>query len=115
MAYMTELLGSQVISYDKVNQLRHVRYLKDKAGVLALMKRHAAILKPKFEAVLSKLDQELAPLGIASWNHPKGGYFVSMDGMECTAKRTLQLCTGGRRGHDRRRRDIPLWGRSPGP
>ncbi len=92
MAYMTELLGSQVISYDKVNQLRHVRYLKDKAGVLALMKRHGAILKPKFEAVLSKLDQELAPLEIASWTRPKGGYFVSMDGMECTAKRTLQLC-----------------------
>ena len=76
----------------KVNQQRHVLYLKDKATTLALMRRHAAILAPKFRAVTDALDREIAPLGIASWTHPKGGYFVSLDAMPGTAKRTLQLC-----------------------
>ena len=79
MAYMMKLLNAQIISYDKVNQLRHVRYLKDKAGVLALMKRHAAILAPKFQCVLDNLDREIAPLGFASWQHPMGGYFISVN------------------------------------
>ena len=57
-----------------------------------LMKKHAAFMKPKFEAVLSTLDREIAPLEIASWSHPKGGYFVSFDAMPGTAKRTLALC-----------------------
>ena len=56
------------------------------------MRRHAAILAPKFRAVTDALDREIAPLGIASWTHPKGGYFVSLDAMPGTAKRTLQLC-----------------------
>ena len=56
------------------------------------MKKHAAFMKPKFEAVLSTLDREIAPLEIASWSHPKGGYFVSFDAMPGTAKRTLALC-----------------------
>ena len=90
--YMTGLLGIQTISYDKVNQLRHVRFLKDKAHTLELMKQHAAIMKPKFEAVLSALDREIAPLGIAQWKRPKGGYFVSVDTMDGLAKRTLALC-----------------------
>ena len=90
--YMMGLLGIQTISYDKVNQLRHVRFLKDKAHTLELMKQHAAIMKPKFEAVLSALDREIAPLGIAQWKRPKGGYFISVDTMDGLAKRTLALC-----------------------
>ena len=90
--YMVSLLGVQTISYDKVNQLRHVRFLKDKEHTLALMKQHAAIMKPKFDAVVGALDREIAPLGIASWKRPKGGYFVSVDTMDGLAKRTLALC-----------------------
>lgn len=90
--YMTGLLSIQTISYDKVNQLRHVRYLKDKAHTLELMKRHAGVLGPKFKTVLDALDKEIAPLGIASWKRPSGGYFVSLDTMDGLAKRTLALC-----------------------
>ncbi len=90
--YMVKLLGVQMISYDKVNQLRHVKYLKDKAHTLALMKRHAEIMAPKFQVVLEVLEREIAPLGFASWNKPKGGYFVTLDTMPGTAKRALQLC-----------------------
>ncbi len=90
--YMVSLLGVQTISYDKLNQLRHVRYLRDKEHTLALMKQHAAIMKPKFDVVVGALDREIAPLGIASWKRPKGGYFVSVDTMDGLAKRTLALC-----------------------
>ena len=90
--YMLKLLGNQTISYDKLNQLRHVRFLKDKAHTLEIMKRHAAIMSPKFAAVTDWLDREIAPLKIASWNDPKGGYFVSLNAMPGTAKRTLALC-----------------------
>ncbi len=90
--YMQKLMGVQMISYDKVNQLRHVRYLKDRAGTLALMKKHAAILKPKFAIVLETLEREIAPCGIAEWQKPKGGYFVSVNTMEGIAGRTLALC-----------------------
>ena len=90
--YMAGLITYQSISYDKVNQLRHVRYLKDKAHTLALMKKHAAVLGPKFRTVLDALDREIAPLGIASWKRPTGGYFISVDTMDGLAKRTLDLC-----------------------
>jgi len=90
--YMSNLIGIQAISYDKVNQLRHVKFLKDKATTLDLMKKHAAIMKPKFDAVVNALDQEIAPLGIATWQRPKGGYFVSVNTMDGLAKRTLALC-----------------------
>ena len=89
--YYESLLTYQTISYDKVNQLRHVRYLKDKAGVLALMQRHAAVLAPKFTAVLDALRTEIAPLQIATWTEPKGGYFVSVNAMPGTAKRVVAL------------------------
>jgi len=92
LAHLLKLMGTQIISYDKVNQRRHVLYLKDKAHTLELMKRHAAVLGPKFKAVTDALDREIAPLGIASWTHPKGGYFVSLDAMPGTAKKTLALC-----------------------
>ena len=90
--YMTKLMGVQMISYDKVNQLRHVRYLKDKAHTLEIMKRHASVMGPKFAVVSDWLDREIKPLGFAQWNHPKGGYFVSLNTMPGTAKRALELC-----------------------
>ena len=92
MAYMEKLLTVQVISFDKVNQQRHVLYLKDKAHTLELMKKHAAIMGPKFRCVVDALDREIAPLEIASWRRPKGGYFVTLNAMPGTAKRTLALC-----------------------
>ncbi len=90
--YMQKLLGIQMISYDKVNQLRHVKYLKNKEGTIAVMKKHAGVLGPKFKMVLDTLEREIAPLGIAEWQKPKGGYFVSVNTMDGIAKRTLALC-----------------------
>ena len=92
LAYMEKMLTIQTIGFDKVNQQRHVLYLKDKAHTLELMKKHAEIMGPKFRAVVDALDREIAPLEIASWRRPKGGYFVSVDAMPGTAKRTLALC-----------------------
>ena len=82
----------QLISYDKVNQLRHVRLLKDKENTLALMKKHAAILKPRFDSVLNWLEKEIAPRGIGRWQTPKGGYFISLYTLPGLAKRTVALC-----------------------
>ncbi len=90
--YLSKLWGVQTISYDKVNQLRHVRFLKDKAHTLEIMQAHAAIMGPKFRCVLEMLDAQVAPVSIAQWNKPKGGYFVSLNAMHGTAKRTLALC-----------------------
>ncbi len=90
--YMEKLLGVQLISYDKVNQLRHVKFLQNKEHTLEVMKRHAGIMAPKFQMVLEVLDREIAPLGFAQWNKPKGGYFVSLNTMPGTAKRALALC-----------------------
>ena len=92
IAYFTGVFGVQMISYDKVNQLRHVRYLKDKAHTLEIMKRHAAIMAPKFRTVSEWLNREIKPLGFAHWNDPKGGYFVSLYTMPGTARRVWQLC-----------------------
>ena len=92
IAYFSKLFAVQMISHDKVNQLRHVRYLKNKAHTLEIMKRHAAFLEPKFNTVFDILDREIEPLGIAQWNRPKGGYFVSFNAMHGTAKRALALC-----------------------
>ena len=91
LKYLEGLLTYQTISYDKVNQLRHVKYLKDKAHTLELMQRHAAILAPKFTAVLDALETQIAPLGIARWTKPRGGYFVSLYAMKGTAKRVVLL------------------------
>ena len=92
IAYHLKLIGVQTISYDKVNQLRHVKYLKDKEHTLELMKKHATIMRPKFEMVLRLLRAELTNKGIAHWHHPKGGYFVCVAAMPGTARRTLELC-----------------------
>ena len=85
-------LTIQSISYDKVNMLRHVKFFKDVDGIKAHMKLHAAILKPKFDAVLKNLDSELSGLGIAEWLEPKGGYFISLDVTAGSASRVGVLC-----------------------
>ncbi len=82
----------QTIGYDKINQLRHVNYLKNKAGVEAHMQKHAEILRPKFDAVLNAFEKNLGGKGIASWTNPNGGYFISLDVNEGCAKRTVALC-----------------------
>ena len=92
MDYMKKLIGAQSISYDKLNQLRHVCFFKDAQGLVAHMRRHAEILKPKFDLVESVLESEIKPLGIASWSNPKGGYFVSLFVMNGCAHRVHQLC-----------------------
>lgn len=76
----------QTIGHDKLNQLRHVRFFKDMDGVRAHMKKHAAILRPKFEAVLDVLERELGGLEIGSWVKPKGGYFIAFDSLPGCAK-----------------------------
>ncbi|MBE6901506.1 MAG: aminotransferase class I/II-fold pyridoxal phosphate-dependent enzyme [Ruminococcaceae bacterium] len=81
----------QTIGFDKLNQLRHCKYFKNFDGIKAHMKKHAAIIQPKFSVVLYMLDKEIAPLGIGNWVSPKGGYFVSFDAMEGCAKRIVSL------------------------
>jgi DNA-binding transcriptional MocR family regulator len=75
-------LAFQTIGPDKINQLRHCRYFKDINGVRAHMRKHAALIRPKFEAVISTFERELGGKGIATWTHPRGGYFVSLDTQE---------------------------------
>ena len=84
-------MGVQTIGHDKLNQLRHVRFLQDAEGLAAHMAKHAAILRPKFELVNRKLEESLADVGGCSWSKPRGGYFVSFDAPESTAKRIVAL------------------------
>jgi len=81
----------QTIGFDKLNMLRHVRFFKNADGVNAHMKLHAALLRPRFELVLSMLERELGGRGIAQWHTPNGGYFVSVNVCEGCAKRTVRL------------------------
>lgn len=90
--YFTKLFSVQMISNDKLNQLRHVRFLKDKAHTLEIMQAHAQIMAPKFRVVSEALHRVILPRGFAYWNEPKGGYFVSLHTMPGTAKRALALC-----------------------
>lgn len=92
IAAIKKRLNAQTISYDKMNQHRHVEFFGDANGVMAHMKKHAAILKPKFDIVLGHLKNELEGLGIASWTDPRGGYFISLDVTEGCAKRVGELC-----------------------
>lgn len=85
-------LSMQTIGHDKVNQLRHVRFFKDIHGMMEHMRKHADILRPKFEAVDNILERELGGLGIAQWTKPKGGYFISFDSMEGCAKEIIARC-----------------------
>lgn len=92
IAQIKKRLNCETISYDKMNQLRHVKFFKDLDGLKAHMKKHAALLKPKFDMVIEHLENELGGLGIASWLDPVGGYFISLDVMEGCAKRVGELC-----------------------
>ncbi len=85
------IMSTQTIGYDKLNQLRHVRYFKNLDGIKAQMKQHAALIRPKFECILSKFDEKLASCEIAKWSKPEGGYFISLDLLDGTAKRTYNL------------------------
>ncbi len=85
-------LTIQAISYDKVNMLRHVKFFKNVDGIKAHMQLHAKILKPKFDAVINTLNSDLAGLGIAEWNEPNGGYFISLDVTGGSASRVGVLC-----------------------
>ena len=92
LEFIKKQLTIQTIGHDKLNQLRHVKFFQSYSGMRAHMRKHAAILRPKFEAVLNVLEREIAPLGIGTWNHPKGGYFISMNTMPGCAKRAVALC-----------------------
>ena len=82
----------QMISFDKVNQLRHVRYFKDLNGLREHMMKQADLLRPKFEMLLSLFNKELKGLGAGSWNEPKGGYFITYETLDGCAKRVIELC-----------------------
>ena len=92
MDYLKSLMTVQTIGYDKVNQLRHVKFFGTYEGLLEHMKKHQEKLAPRFGVVLEALDREIAPLGIGSWTKPNGGYFISFDSVPGTAKRVVALC-----------------------
>ena len=91
IAEMKQRMAVATISGDKLNQLRHARFLQDAPGIAAHMARHAAILRPKFQLVDRKLAEGLAGVGECSWSKPRGGYFVSFDAPPGTAARAVQL------------------------
>lgn len=93
IAKIRSIVEMQTIGYDKMNQLRHVRFLKDAKGIKEHMDKHAAILRPKFEVVLDTLSRELGDSGFACWTVPRGGYFISLDVAEGCAKRTVELAS----------------------
>lgn len=92
IAEIKKRLNFQTISYDKLNQLRHVKYLKDVDGIKSYMQKHADIIAPKFKIVLDMLANEIKPLGIGKWVEAKGGYFISYDTVGSSAKRIGELC-----------------------
>lgn len=92
IAEIKKRLNFQTISYDKLNQLRHVKFFKNADGVKAHMDKHAAIMAPKFNMVLDMLEKEIAPLGIGEWVKVKGGYFISYNTVGSSAKRIGELC-----------------------
>ena len=82
----------QTIGYDKLNQLRHLRYLKNTQGLIDYMAKHKAVIAPKFKCVLDMLNENVKDTGCAKWENPNGGYFVSVDVLEGTAKEVVRLC-----------------------
>ena len=92
MDYIQKFMGVQTIGHDKINQLRHARFFKNIDGLNAHMKKHAEILRPKFEAVLETLDKELTGAEIGSWIKPRGGYFISFNALPGCAKAIVAKC-----------------------
>lgn len=90
--FIKKFMTIQTIGYDKINQLRHVKYFKDINGVKAHMKKHADIMRPKFEAVIKVLETELGGLEIGSWLTPKGGYFIAFESLEGCATDIIAKC-----------------------
>lgn len=90
--YFEKHMAVQTIGHDKINQLRHARYFKNIDGMKEHMKKHADLMRPKFEAVLQVLEEELGGLGIGTWTKPYGGYFISFDAMEGCAKAIVAKC-----------------------
>ena len=91
MAELRRSFSAMRVSPEKVSQLAHVKFLKDAAGVAEHMRRHAAVVAPRFALVEEKLSAGLGELGVATWTHPKGGYFVSFEGPEGSAKAIVAL------------------------
>ena len=85
-------LSIQTIGHDKINQLRHARFFGDINGLKAHMKKHAQLLRPKFEAVLNAFDRDLAGMEVGTWVKPRGGYFISFDALPGTAKKIVAMC-----------------------
>ena len=92
MEYIHKFMNVQIIGHDKINQLRHARFFKNIDGLNAHMKKHAQLLRPKFEAVLDTLDAELTGSEIGSWVKPRGGYFISFNAMPGCAKEIVAKC-----------------------
>jgi DNA-binding transcriptional MocR family regulator len=92
IGFTTKQLSIQAIGWDKLNMLRHVRFLKDMTNIRALMRKHAEILRPKFDAVIEKLKKELTGLGAGEWIKPEGGYFITFIAQKGCAKRIISLC-----------------------
>ncbi|NLK70938.1 MAG: aminotransferase class I/II-fold pyridoxal phosphate-dependent enzyme [Clostridiales bacterium] len=92
IASILKSMSISTIGYDKINQLRHVRFYKDFEGMCKHMEKHKAILVPKFKTVLNMLEKEIKPLEIGEWIAPEGGYFISFNTMNGCAKRVVELC-----------------------
>ncbi|MBO4888556.1 MAG: aminotransferase class I/II-fold pyridoxal phosphate-dependent enzyme [Firmicutes bacterium] len=90
--FLTRQMSIQTLGYDKINQLRHVKYFKNVAGLKKHMQKQANYLRPKFDVVLAGLERGLKGTGIGKWSNPNGGYFISYDGLPGTAKRCIDLC-----------------------
>jgi aspartate/methionine/tyrosine aminotransferase len=93
IAFLTRQMSVQTLGYDKINQLRHVRYFKNVEGLKKHMRKQANYLRPKFDCALAALHTGLDGTGIGAWTEPNGGYFISYDGLPGTAKRCIQLCS----------------------
>ncbi|MEX0943713.1 MAG: aminotransferase class I/II-fold pyridoxal phosphate-dependent enzyme [Pseudomonadales bacterium] len=91
LAIFEQFLSGSIIGFDKVNQLRHVRFLKDSEALAAHMAKHQAIIRPKFDLVLAKLESALGGTGIAEWTTPRGGYFISLDTLPGLASEVVRL------------------------
>ena len=91
MDWVRSHMKLQTIGSDKLNQLRHIRFFKSMDDIHQHMAKHAAILRPKFDMVLSVLEKELGGTGMADWNNPQGGYFISLNTKPNLAKRVVQL------------------------
>lgn len=89
VAEMLEHMKAQTIGFDKINQLRHVRFLKNANGIAEHMSKHAELLRPRFQTVLDIFEEDFAGTGIGTWTKPRGGYFISFTGLTGTAKATV--------------------------